>query len=269
MDPIGKTQQTTGFLDPARAAAMQAALGIPGPAPVPGDTLPPFWHWAYFWDAQPAAALGRDGHPRLGDFIPDLGFPRRMWAGGTLDFLAPLQLGQSATRETRITDIRRKIGRSGPFAVVELCHILSQGGAPCLQETQTVLYRAADAPPGQAPQAPIDETVSQGARFTPVDLFRYSALTFNGHRIHYDRDYATGVEGYPGLVVHGPLLAQRLIHLAEGMLGRLTRFEFRATAPLFDGEDVAFCARQDADGLALWARAGDGRQCVTARASAR
>lgn len=270
MDNIAKTRVVSDLLDPARAAAMQAALDLAGPAPMAGDALPPFWHYAYFWEPLPPAGLGRDGHPRTGDFIPDLGLPRRMWAGGNLQFHAPLVIGTAAQKKTKIVDVSRKDARTGPLAIVTLQHEFSQGGQVCVTEDQSLIYRtdsAAGAEKPVPPVAPTDETVKQIRKYSSTDLFRYSALTFNGHRIHYDRDYAMGVEGYDGLIVHGPLLAQNLLNLAQSLLGEVKTFRFRATAPLFDFEEGAFCAKVEAEGVSLWARGPDGRMCLSASAT--
>ena len=271
MSQQSQTRQRTqsDLMDPARAAAMHAALDLSGPAPKLGDPLPPFWHYAYFWESLPPAGLGRDGHPRRGGLIPDLGLPRRMWAGGTLEFLEPVRLGEMAEKRSTLGDAVRKDGRSGPLGVVSLHHELVQGGRVCVREVQNLLYREEADPDGPAPVppvAPTDEVVCKTRKFSTTDLFRYSALTFNGHRIHYDRDYARTVEGYPGLIVHGPILAQMLIDLAGGLLGGVQRFSFLATAPLFDFETVDFCARPDGDGVRLWARGPDGRMCMSAEA---
>jgi 3-methylfumaryl-CoA hydratase len=269
MKNIGKTRQISDVMDPARAAAMHATLDLAGPPPVNGDALPPFWHYAYFWEALPPAGLGRDGHPKTGDFIPNLGLPRRMWAGGALEFLAPVRLGTPASKHTRIVDVAEKDARSGKLAVVTLRHEIRQGEILCVTEDQSLIYREEadlNAPPPVAPVAPRDESICKSRRFSVTDLFRYSALTFNGHRIHYDRDYALMVEGYKGLVVHGPILAQMLVHLAQGLLGELRQFSFRATSPLMDFEAVEFCAKPDGDGVALWARGPDGRLCLSATA---
>lgn len=258
-------------LDPARAAALHATLDRPGPVPANGSPLPPFWHWIYFWDAQPPAKLGRDGHPKVGGFIPDTGLPRRMWAGGKLDFIASPVLGVHAERISTVTEIDRKEGRTGPLALVTVTHELWQNDTLCLQERQDLIYREDPDPAAPQPtpkQAPTDEIETRQVSFAPLILFRYSALTFNGHRIHYDRDYCRKVEGYPGLVVHGPLLAKFLIHFAEDLLGSLGQFSFRATAPLFDFETATLCARQDDNHLTLWVKGPDGRQCMIATATA-
>lgn len=252
------------WVDPVRMAALCALLGLSEIRAVP------FAHHVMFWDARPNAELGRDGHPKLGGLIPDLGLPRRMWAGGRLRFHAPLELGASAQKSSRLLGSKRKTGRSGDLAFISLEHRISQNGDLVIEDIQDLVYRQdpdLDAPRPKAPAAPTDADISQTLSFSTTDLFRYSALTFNGHRIHYDRDYAREVEGYPGLVVHGPLLAQHLILLAERHLGQLDHFSFRATAPLFDDEAATLALRESSDGLALWVAAPDGRQCMQATAS--
>lgn len=248
-------------MDPARARALRATLGIRGHDPV----LQPFFHQVYFWDARPPEDLGRDGHPRVGGFIPDLGLPRRMWAGGRLKFLAPLRTGAEAEKTTTIESIDRKTGRSGPLAFVTLRHDIAQGGRLCVTEHQDIVYRQDPTPgaaPPTAPDAPTQAHSTHQMRYDPTLLFRYSALTFNGHRIHYDRDYCRTVEGYDGLVVHGPLLAQQLMLLAESEIGPLAEFRFRATSALIDTETAWLCRRANA----LWVRGPDGRMCMQAEA---
>jgi len=268
---IGRTRSLTDPLDAARAAALHATLNRPGAMPVAGDPLPPFWHYIYFWEAQPPDALGRDGHPKTGGFIPDTGLPRRMWAGGRLEFLNPVRLGDPAIRTSTISDLARKQGQTGALAVIRIDHEIQQDGQTCIRERQDLIYREDPDPSAPKPSpkpAPTDETHATKMRFSSTLLFRYSALTFNGHRIHYDRDYCREVEGYPGLVVHGPLLAQLLIHSAVEALGGLNRFDFRAVAPLFDFEEAELCARKDGDLVKLWVRGPDGRLCMTAEATA-
>lgn len=262
-DPI---QTITDVIDPMRARAMQASLGQDATL-IKGDALPPFYHQLYFWDPQGPENLGRDGHPKVGGVIPDMGLPRRMWAGGGMEFHHPLVAGVSAKRLTFIENSTQKEGRSGPLGFVTLRHDIWQEDTLCLTDTQDLVYRedpAPDAPKPTPPQAATDEDVCETRNFDTTLLFRYSALTFNGHRIHYDIEYAKHVEGYAGLVVHGPLLAQHLILLAERQLGGLTNFQFRATAPLMHFETAEFCWK--ADGTA-WVRGPDGRQCMTAKAS--
>ncbi|RMH49805.1 MAG: acyl dehydratase [Alphaproteobacteria bacterium] len=270
----GRSITVTDPMDPARAAALHATLGLDGPPPGAGDPLPPFWHWVHFWDIHPPARLGRDGHPRPGAegvLIPDTGLPRRMWAGGRLEWLGPLPVGAPATRRSTVLGIARKQGRSGPLCFVTLRHEITGAAGPAVIEEQDIVYRP-DPQPGETPAparpAPTDETAAQTFHPDSTQLFRYSALTFNGHRIHYDLDYCREVEGYPGLVVHGPLMAQRLIALADRLLGGIRRFAFRAQAPVFHFESFTACARPVGEGLGLWVRAGaDGRLAMTAEAA--
>ena len=258
---VGKSQTQTDVMDPARALALAATLGIAHDA---GKPLFPFAHQVYFWDARPISELGRDGHPTRGGFIPDLGLPRRMWAGGRLEFHAPLYSSEPAEKTTVIESITEKQGRTGPLAFVGLRNEIRQNGIVGVTEWQDIVYRedpAPDAPAPIPPRAPTDAETSQAELFSPTTLFRYSALTFNGHRIHYDLDYCQKVEGYPGLVVHGPLLAQRLM-LMTNTPSSLRSFRFRATAPLFHFETARF----ERNGTRAWVAGPDGRQCMQADA---
>ncbi len=266
-EAVGQTQVFHDRMDPARAAALHAALGRSGAPPGPGDALPPFWHHIHFWDPQPPDQLGRDSHPRTGTgLIPDLGLPRRMWAGGALEFHAPLLIGEAADKITTLEDVAEKTGRSGRLGFVTLRHDIRQGGALKLTERQDIVYREplGDRPAVAPPMARRDEASCRSQSFGTTLLFRYSALTFNGHRIHYDLDYCQRVERYTGLVVHGPLLAQLLIAMADERLGGLSRFQFRATSALMHHETADICMGDDG---ALWVRGPDGRQCMTAVAS--
>lgn len=246
-------------LDPARAEALAA---VPGLAFDPAAPLLPFAHQVYFWNVHPASGLGRDGHPKLGGLVPDLGLPRRMFAGGRLEIEAPLRPGRVAERRSVREAVTRKQGRSGPLAFVTLRHEIRQDGRLVLTEWQDLVYRAETdpaAPRPAPPPAPEVEDKAEARSFSPTDLFRYSGLTMNGHRIHHNADYAREVEGYPGLVVHAPLLAQHLILMTDEPM---RRFSFRATAPLFAGEPAEFCRA----GARLWAKGPDGRLCMEAEA---
>lgn len=256
-------RQISDVMDPARAQALSATLGCDHD---PGAALIPFAHQIYFWEALPPARLGRDGHPARGEVLPDLGLPRRMWAGGRLEFHAPLIAGQAAEKTTTLEAATRKQGRSGPLAFVTMRHEVRQGGQLCVTEWQDIVYREDPAPDAPAPVPPHAAEGRELTRrsFDATALFRYSALTFNGHRIHYDPPYAREVEGYGGLVVHGPLLAQVLMLLAQEDLGGLSRFDFRATAPLIAGEEARFLT----DGSRYWIAGPDGRQCMEATARA-
>lgn len=265
MDNDARCERQSDLMDPARAAAFQVALGQD---PVIGlhSPLPPFFHQLYFWSPRPPDGLGRDGHPSVGGgLIPDLGLPRRMWAGGRLRFERPLLAGRPAERTSVLESAGSKRGRTGPLGIVTLRHDIRQSGSVCLTEWQHLIYRedsSVDAPPPVPPEARTDETEMHAAGFDSTLLFRYSALTFNGHRIHYDLDYARDVEGYAGLVVHGPLLAQKLMLMAEELIGPLAEFSFRASSPLMHFETAQFCRK----GQDFWVRGPDGRQCMEARA---
>jgi len=253
-------------MDPDRARALQATLGME-PALQAGDPLPPFFHQIYFWAALTPDQLGRDGHPARGHgVILDLGLPRRMWAGGQLSFHAPLRLGTKAQCQTRLINATRKTGRSGALGIVQIELTYSQNDVLCVTELRDLIYREdarPDDPKPTPPMAPDTCDIAQPLTFSSTQLFRYSALTFNGHRIHYDADYAMQTEGYDGLVVHGPLLAQHLMLLAERHLGPLKSFRFRATAPLFHFEQATACL----SGRTLWIRGPDGRKCMEAEVS--
>ncbi|KUJ76534.1 acyl dehydratase [Ruegeria marisrubri] len=252
-------------MDPARAAAFQVAMGQE-PTIAAGSELPPFFHQLYFWAPRPPEGLGRDGHPKVGGgLIPDMGLPRRMWAGGRLRFSEPLRAGVPAERRSELESATSKTGRTGPLGFVTLRHEIWQEGQLRLTEWQDLVYRedpSADGPRPQPPMARTDETDRREVGFDSTLLFRYSALTFNGHRIHYDLDYARNVEGYSGLVVHGPLLAQHLMLLAEELLGPLAEFSFRASSPLMHFETATLCR----NGHDLWVRGPDGRECMRATA---
>lgn len=257
---IGREETLHDVLNPRPARQMRSILPGDGPLDA-GDALPPLWHWGYFPDIAPLSELGRDGHKARGGFLPPVPLPRRMWAGGRLTFHGDLRLGDAARKTSRILDVREKTGRSGALCFVTVEHRFTVDGDLKLTEEQDIVYRedpAPDAPKPPPPQAPegaeITETVAPG----PVMLFRYSAVTFNGHRIHYDRDYCRDVEGYPGLVFHGPLTATLLADLARRAGGRdLARFAFRAHSPLFDTASFSICARIEGDSVDLWA-AGPG-----------
>lgn len=239
----------------------------------PPETVPPLGHWLYFLPCARQSAIGDDGHPRRDDdgLLPPVPLPRRMWAGGRVEFLAPIAVGAALTRVTTIAAIRAKCGASGDLLFVTLQHEIAADGIPAIREEQDLVYRAAAAaspPPADPPPAPVPEPADAVRRLVadPVLLFRYSALTFNAHRIHYDRHYARDVEGYPGLVVHGPLIATLLIDHARREMPGLTptRFSFRAEAPLIDGMPFDLCLAREGSGARLWARDAHGRPTMRA-----
>jgi 3-methylfumaryl-CoA hydratase len=268
----GRTETVDDILAATPVAAMQATLDRDDPAPQAGDPLPPLWHWLYFLPHAPHSQLGPDGHPRRGGFLPPVELPRRMWAGGRLTFGAPLRIGDSIRRVSTIADVNVKHGRTGPLVFVLVRHEIAGSSGGSLTEEHDIVYRDMPAP-GDAPPAP--QPAPEGAIWRrgiapdPVLLFRYSALTFNGHRIHYDRSYVTEVEGYPGLIVHGPLIATLLADLARRNESRaMTAFRFRAMSPLFDIAPFSVCGAPDGEGKArLWAQNATGGLAMEAEAT--
>ena len=233
---VGRPRTFADRLRPERVAALHSVLGQSGNPPKNGDFLPTFWHHIFFWEVVPPSALGRAGHPKPGEFIPDLGLPRRMWASGRFSPRRQLVVGREVRKTSAIENVSKKSGRSGELAFVTLRHEYWQDDKVILIEFQNLVYRAYPSPedlPPAYPAAPEDETASFSEAFDSTLLFRFSALTFNGHRIHYDVDFCREVEGYPGLVVHGPLICLRLVQLAEDVGGTFKEFEYRATSPCF------------------------------------
>jgi 3-methylfumaryl-CoA hydratase len=238
-----------------------------------GDTVPPLWHWLYFLPVAPMSEVGADGHPKRGGFLPPVSLPRRMWAGGRLTFHTPLKVGEHARRTSTITHIEDKTGRSGRLVFVTVQHRIEVDGAPRIEEEHDIVYR--DAPqPGAAEPKPTSARSSETWRRTvsadAVMLFRYSALTFNGHRIHYDYPYVTQVEDYPGLIVHGPLVATLLVDLVrrERPDAMLKSFTFRALRATFADQPFTLCGEPSDDGktIDLWAKDHEGY--LTMRATA-
>ncbi|WP_299685594.1 acyl dehydratase [uncultured Tateyamaria sp.] len=261
-DAVPSEHRQSDLLDPARANAMLATLGAPNRLRT-GDALPPFFHHLYFWIAEPPEVLGRDGHPKVGGLIPDMGLPRRMWAGGKLQFDHPVRLGQAAEKRSICEAAQHKTGRSGPLAFVTLRHEIWQDERLCVTEWQDLVYRPDADPDAAQPPVPMAPGINGDiVSFDSTLLFRYSALTFNGHRIHYDETYARDVEGYDGLVVHGPLLAQLLMLKAERELGPLGRFTFRGKSPLTHHAQAVLCR----DSTRMWIAAPDGRLVMEAEA---
>lgn len=244
-------------IDPARAAAWVAMLGLDAPAGI-GAELPPFAHHAFFWNPVSAAKLGVDGHEALGGLVPDLGLPVRMYAGGSLRLHAPFRSGVQAERVSRVASVVRKEGRTGKLAFVTLRHDVRQRAQPVLTEEQTLVYRA-EVLPSDPKTVTVEADERRALKLSEVSLFRYSALTFNAHRIHYDADYARDL-GYPGLVVHGPLLATALAGWAYERDGRLRPFGFRAEAPLFLGDAAWLCRA----GNQYWVEGPKRRLCMSA-----
>ncbi len=253
-DWIGKTQTAEDFAAPWPVRALGPTLDENDPEPKPGDPLPPLWHWLYFLEAVRASKIGPDGHPERGDFLPPVPLPRRMWAGSRFSFDGePLRIGEAIKRRSTIKSVEPKTGSTGAMVFVTVQHDISGPRGVSLVEEHDIVYREAAKPGEQArpaKAAPTDATWSRKVMPDEVLLFRFSALTFNGHRIHYDQPYVTGTEGYPGLIVHGPLMGLLQIELARrSNPGKIARsFEFRALSPAFADNPLTVGARKETDG---------------------
>lgn len=271
---VGKVETQTDFVGSTPVAALTATLDREDPLPQSGDPLPPLWQWLYFLPIHRHSEIGPDGHPARGGFLPPVQLPRRMFAGGRLQFLHPLRVGDAISRTSRVIDVNLKEGRVGSLVFVKVRHEISDGQGVAVTEDHDIVYRDNPKPgdPAPAPQAaPATHAWMREIRPDEVLLFRYSALTFNSHRIHYDRRYVTEVEGYPGLVVHGPLLAMLLLDLVRRNCpgAVVTHFTFRAVRPVFDLTPFSVCGELAADGTAirLWAKDVDGWLAMDATAS--
>lgn len=263
LEDVGVTAHATSGVDRAHAELLADALD----RRPPGEDLPPLWHWAFFPPRVLTADLGPDGHPARPDEGPLRGLPRRMWIGGRISWHGSLAIAQTAERRSTIEAVERKAGRQGEFALVTVRHEIHQGGQLVVEEEQDLAFRAASvAPPDDAP--PAELAVADGEALRPVGaalLFRYSALTFNTHRIHYDPAYGREVEGYPALVVQGPLLATLLADRCADV--ELSTFTYRSSAPAFGPGMLALGRRDEAGRCVLWARRDDGTEVMQATAT--
>lgn len=265
---VGRTRQTEDLIAPFQAAGMAATLDYPA-APGDGEALPPAWHWIYFVDTPRESDLSADGHEKRGDFLPPIKLPRRMWAGNRLLFHQPLRLGERARRESEVVSIEEKDGRQGKLAFVTVHHRYSGENGLALEEWHDIVYRAppaGDAPPPRAQPAPMEALWRREWLPDEVMLFRYSAVTFNGHRIHYDHPYVTGEEGYEGLIVHGPLTATLLLDLIarEQPDATIKDVRFRALRPVFAGRKLTVEAASSDGGIEAWAVDADGAVAMRA-----
>lgn len=251
---IGRSETVADGLDATFVGRVTATLG--GPALAVNDPLPPLWQWAFFIPTVPMDGLGEDGHPARGGFLPPAADRNRMWAGGRVDFITPLRVGVAAERRSTIADVKEKTGRTGSLLFVTVRHEYRQDGAVAIAEEQDIVYRQPSPPKLQGTEPAPDAAWRETVEPTPVLLFRYSAVTFNGHRIHYDHPYVTDKEGYPGLVVHGPMIATLMVAAFQHANPRkkLEHLSYRGLRPLLAPAPFDVAGRVTAPGVAdLWA----------------
>ena len=265
-DWIGRSETLRDTIAEAPVRGLNATLDHAPLVVEAGTPLFPLWHWLYFLPQHRQSEIGPDGHAKRGGFLPPVPLPRRMWAGSQFEFRSPVRVGDAVERTSTIADVTTKEGRTGKLVFVKVRHELRCNGAadPAIVEFHDIVYRDAkrpddvDPPPTPAPKGAWQREI------VPDDvlLFRYSALTFNGHRIHYDRKYVTEVEGYPGLIVHGPLIATLLLDLLRRSLpgAQVATFDFRAVRPTFDLHPFSVHGKPSADGktVELWAQDHEG-----------
>jgi 3-methylfumaryl-CoA hydratase len=268
---IGRSEQASDLVTAQLVKGLRATLFLDIGTPVTGDAAPFTVHWCLAQPVYPMAMLGPDGHPTRGGFLPPVPLPRRMWAGGKIEFIEPLRVGDEVTRSSTIADVTLKTGSTGALCFVSVQHEISTVRGTAIRERQDLVYRdvstaAAPAKPAAAPPVAQHRETHLA---DPVLLFRYSALTFNGHRIHYDRDYTTKVEGYPGLVFHGPMQAALLVEFAAKLHGGTApkTFSYRGVQPLFDGAEFAVNANETPTNLELWTANADGAPTMKATAT--
>ncbi len=280
---IGRTEDAADQVTAPPLACLAATLDRDDPEPAPGDPLPPGGHWLYFLPRTRQSDLDHSGHARKGGFLPPVPLERRMWAGGRIRFLAPLRVGDAIRRRSEIADVTAREGNSGPLVFVRVKHAISGPAGVAIEEEHDIVYRGTPASgrgasaPGAKPAAKRKNAPPTGnlvwkRTVTPdiTMLFRYSALIFNAHRIHYDRDYVTRHEGYPGLIVHGPLIATLLMDLVRRQAPDrvLSRFDYRAESPLYDDAPFTVAGEPAADGATarLWALDGAAAVAMAAEA---
>ena len=271
MSWMGRTETRTDTVTVAPLVALSALLDRDDPPPSPGDAAPPLAHWLYFLPSYRQSEAGPDGHAVKGSFLPPIALPRRMWAGSRLEFLRPLIVGSAIERVSTITNIAEKEGRSGKLVFVTVRHEVSDAGGLLLSDEHDIVFRAEGALASEPVHAPSGAMWRREIHPDPVLLFRYSAVTFNSHRIHYDHPYVTKVEGYPGLVVHGPLTATLLIDLLRRNAPEVEvkTFDFRALRPLYDTASFFTCGlpQEQNRKARLWTRDAEGAVSMEAIAT--
>ncbi|HEY1152798.1 MAG TPA: MaoC family dehydratase N-terminal domain-containing protein [Pseudolabrys sp.] len=270
---IGRSEEASDIVTAQLVKGLRATLFLDIGMPTTGDAAPFTVHWCLAQPVYPASMLGPDGHPTRGGFLPPVPLPRRMWAGGEIEFIAPLRVGDEARRSSRIADVTLKTGSTGALCFVAVEHTITTPRGTAIRERQDIVYRemqpaGQSAAPARQPAPPPAAKHRESHVSDPVLLFRYSALTFNGHRIHYDRDYVTKVEGYPGLVFHGPMQAALLVEFAAKLHGGTApkKFSYRGVQPLFEGSEFSVNANETADGLELWVANAAGTPTMKATA---
>jgi 3-methylfumaryl-CoA hydratase len=255
---IGRSHQAADIVTAQLVRGLRATLFQEIGEPKPGDAAPFTVHWCLAPQVYPMSELGPDGHPTRGGFLPPVPLPRRMWAGGELEFFDALRVGDEVTRTSRISDVTMKSGSTGTLCFVSVDHLVTTPRGMAIRERQDIVYRDISTAPAPAPAKPAPAPPVAKHREThmadPVLLFRYSALTFNGHRIHYDRDYVTRVEGYPGLIFHGPMQAAFIVELAARLHGGTApkKLDYRGLQPLFEGGEFSVNANDTPAGMELW-----------------
>ncbi|MGI4847701.1 MAG: FAS1-like dehydratase domain-containing protein [Janthinobacterium lividum] len=271
---VGKSEVLVERLAAFPSMALAATLDRAVTQFPDGAVLPALWHWLHFLPITAMAQTGTDGHPLRGGFLPPVPLPRRMWAGGRLQFHHPLRIGETVERHSRVLRVDYKPGRSGDLVFVQVGHELHSSLGIAVREEHDIVYRQAATSTDLVPavtMAPLTSRWERPFKLGAVELFRYSALTFNSHRIHYDRSYACNVEHYPGLVVHGPLIATLLMELLASSCAHRTvgSFSFRALKPLFDGQAFSVCGTLEGDGstASLWTRDDEGAMTMQATAT--
>ena len=259
---VGRSETVHDIVSATPVVALTATLDHPAAPVLPGSALPPLWHWLYFLPLHRQSEIGADGHAKRGGFMPPVPLPRRMWAGSQFEFHAPVCVGDAVARTSTVSDVTQKEGRTGRLVFVRVRHEVRCNGAaePALVELHDIVYREAKQPADVEPPPVAAATGAAWQRTVVPDdvlLFRYSALTFNGHRIHYDRRYTTEVEGYPGLIVHGPLIATLLLDLLHrhAPAAQVASFKFKVVRPTFDLHPLRLNGQRDDDNpVKLWAQ---------------
>jgi len=268
---IGRTTEVSDIVTSQLVKGLRATLFQEIGDPKAGDAAPFTVHWCLGQPVFPMSELGPDGHPTRGGFLPPVPLPRRMWAGGQLEFFDALRVGDEPKRVSRISDVTLKSGSTGTLCFVSVAHEVTTPRGTAIRERQDIVYRGMESAKAAAPKAPPPPVAKHRETHVsdPVLLFRYSALTFNGHRIHYDRDYVTKVEGYPGLIFHGPLQAAFIVEFAAKLHGGRPpkTFSYRGVQPLFEGSEFSINANDGADGMELWTANAEGQPTMKGTAT--